>query len=225
MQTPPRWRRVRGQGPGAGAPHADRSGASAGAAKAHAWASRNGSPRSSANAKATVIDVEKGSPSPSVTGARAFGRASARLATARDRAASSAARWSAGAREVACARLGESAGASRERLGQLATGALRRRAGSELRQRRVENVQKQSALPQASCEQNRQHRDAQQEPCSQLAEVPSQREALVVSDGSQRERFHPDRPQGAMRRACDRARATAGSWAARLAARASRASP
>src|SRR3954465_2418978 len=39
--------------------------------------------------------------------------------------------------------LGESAGASRQRLGQLATGALRRRAGSELRQRHVEDVQKQ----------------------------------------------------------------------------------
>ena len=131
-----------------------------------------------------MIDVEKGSPSPSVTGARASGRASDRLAAARERAAFSAARWSAGAREEACASWRECAGAARQRLGQLAAGTLRWRAGSELRQRHVEDVQERSALPQASCEQDRQHRDAEQEPRSQLAEVLSQREALVVSDGS-----------------------------------------
>ena len=70
---------------------------------AHAWISRNGSPRRSAKAKATVTEVENGSPSPSVIGARASGRASDWLAAARERAASSAARWSAGAREEACA--------------------------------------------------------------------------------------------------------------------------
>jgi hypothetical protein len=43
------------------------------------------------------------------------------------------------------------------------------------------------------CEQDRQHRDAEQEPRSQLAAVLCRREALVVSDGSYRERFHPDR--------------------------------
>ena len=79
---------------------------------------------------------------------------------------------------------GECAGAARQRLGQLAAGTLRRRAGSELGQRHVEDVQERAALPQTSCEQDRQHRHAEQEPYSQLAEMLSQREALAVSDGS-----------------------------------------
>jgi hypothetical protein len=43
------------------------------------------------------------------------------------------------------------------------------------------------------CEQDRQHRDAEQEPRSQLAAVLCRGEVLVVSDGSYHERFHPDR--------------------------------
>src|SRR4051795_3765790 len=59
------------------------AGAIAGEMNAHAWISRNGNPRRSAKAKATVTEVENGSPSPSVIGARASGRASDWLGGAR----------------------------------------------------------------------------------------------------------------------------------------------
>jgi hypothetical protein len=50
-----------------------------------------------------VIEVENGSPSPSVTGVRAFARASERLAALSEPAALSADRRSDGASEDACA--------------------------------------------------------------------------------------------------------------------------
>jgi hypothetical protein len=49
--------------------------------------------------------------------------------------------------------------------------AVRRRARPEVREWRVEHVQERPALPQTSCDQQRKHRHAEQEPRSQLAEV------------------------------------------------------
>src|SRR3954465_1806686 len=143
---------------------------------AHAWISRNGSPRRSAKAKATVTEVENGSPTPSATGPRATGRAGdwvlGRRAGvwARERLACGGG----GAGRVIRGPLvgrgegggvrepGERPGASRQRLRQLAMGTLRRRAGAELPQRHVEDVQERAALPQTTCEQHRKDRDAEQ---------------------------------------------------------------
>src|SRR4051795_5079300 len=121
------------------------AGAIAGEMNAHAWISRNGNPRRSAKAKATVTEVENGSPTPSVIGARASGRASDRLGGGGGRAPANggpvrarAGGRPAGGRERAgrvrrgplvgpgegggVREPGERAGAARQRLGQLAMG-------------------------------------------------------------------------------------------------------
>src|SRR3954449_4150810 len=101
------------------------AGAIAGERNAHAWISRNGRPRRSAKVKATVTEVENGSPSPSVIGARAPGRASDRLADVRERAAASAARRAGGGRPAG----------SREGAGRVERGPLvGRRGGGGVRE-------------------------------------------------------------------------------------------
>jgi hypothetical protein len=110
-----------------------------------------------------VIEVENGSPSPSMTGVRESGRVSERLAALSERAPLSADRRSDGTSEGARASRVNACALRARASGKINAGTHIAELVSSCVSGALSSAQERPALPQTSCEQHRKHGRDEQE--------------------------------------------------------------